>query len=312
MNGDRDIHRLGTEALRHRYVELTNLKRLQVLAFVFALCLYAFVTLYLTVPAFGLEMDEGKEQDREVKDFFSGAFQAAGLLEKGNYDQAIACHRRFLEKYPRSRYSALSYLRIAEIYLDLNDYGQAEEIYERILSLPGEDKLTRSSRKIAGRWKERIKLIFIKQALNRYYAREVEYPASLSDLLSEGYLKKDCLKDSPANYFYRSKNSNLFPDIKGQEYTLYSSDLGREEEPLPFLIKEKSALSHRFSLQGLVRGPEGERAVIKYRSGTSSGNEKAKIFSPGEKIGATRVLEITDEGVILSGEETLLILTMGR
>jgi len=257
----------------------------------------------------------GETNALETETFFSLAAKADNYVKKGDYNQAEVCYRKFLEQYPQSRYSAFSYLRIAGVYQDyLRNYGRAKELYEKVLTLPGEDKLTRLSRKIAGIWRERMGLALIEQALNRYYAREVEYPASLKVLLLKGYLKKDSLKDSRGNdYFYRLRNSSLFSELKGQEYILSSSsNLRGKEKPLSFLIERRKTFSRQFSLQGLMGGPQGEKAVINYNPESSAAEQSREILAEGEKIGGARVVEITDAGVILEEEETLLVLTMGR
>ncbi len=286
---------------RHRGTKLKNLKIRQLLAL--------FFSLFLAVPAFAQGMDGA-----QTKSFFSTAAKADNYLKKGDYKQTIAAYRQFLGKYPRSSYSALSYLLIAGIYLDdLRDYSQAGTVYGRVLAQPGGDRLTQISRKFAGRWRQRIKLVLIKQALRRYYAHEVEYPASLDNLLLKGYLKENYLRGPKGNsYFYRPGASSLFPELKGQAYVLYSFTLGKGAPPLSLLIEEKKVFSRQFSLQGLMRGPQGRKAVINYKPATSSAKPVREILAAGDKIGEAQVLVITDEGVILSGKETILVLTMGR
>jgi hypothetical protein len=276
--------------------------------------LFAGGLVLLAVPVFSQEIVKTGENVLEVKAFFSTAAKVDRDLKKGDYNQSIADYRQFLEKYPRSSYSALSYLLIAGIYRDdLRDYSQAGTTYGRVLTQPGEDKLTQISRQFAARWRQRIKLVLIKQALRRYYAHEVEYPASLNNLLLKGYLKENYLRDLKENsYFYRPKASSLFPTLKGQEYVLYSSALGKGALPFSLLIEEKKAFYRQFSLQGLMRGPQGRKAVINYNPVTSSAKPVREILAEGAKIGGAQVLVITDEGVILSGKETILVLTMGR
>jgi len=277
------------------------------------LLLCAFVPVIFS--AFSQETGgRGETNALETEAFFSLAAKADNYVKKGDYNQAEVCYRKFLEQYPQSRYSAFSYLRIAGIYQDyLRNYGRARELYEKVLTLPEEDKLTRLSRKIAGIWRERMGLALIEQALNRYYARKVEYPASLKVLFLKGYLKKDSLKDSQGNdYFYRLKDSSLFSKLRGQEYTLYSTSAPGGRKPLSFLIERRKAFSRQFSLQGLMGGPEGKKAVINYSPESSSAEQSREILAEGEEIGGAQVVEITNAGVILKEGETLLVLTMGR
>lgn len=282
---------------------------------------------------------EAVSQPEEANDFFHVVARAENFVEEGNFIKAISVYREFLDRiHPRlssfpnpsasfseadgrihGHYEAISYLHIAGIYRDyLGDYEEAAKNYERVLSLAGEDNPTYLSKKAARRWLERIRLDFLREALNRYYVSEVEYPLSLKELSQKGYIDEDYLADSfGKSYIYEPEPSELFRKLEKQEYILYCESLGKEVKPLSVLINDKRALREQFSLEGLIGSTEGKAAIIHYRkkgavSFSHTDKPVTRMLREEEKIGGAQVLEITDAGVILYVEDDILVLTSGQ
>ena len=256
---------------------------------------------------------EAVSQQEEANDFFHVVARAENFVKKGNFIKAISVYREFQGKH--GHYEAISYLHVAGIYRDyLGDYEKAAKNYERVLSLTEKDKPTYLSKKAARRWFERIRLDFLREALNRYYVSEVEYPRSLKELSQKGYIDEDYLVDSfGKGYIYEPEPSELFRKLKKQEYTLYCSSFGKEVKPLSVLINDKRALREQFSLEGLIGSAEGKTAIIHYRKKGAvpffhTDKPVTRMLREEEKIGGAQVLEIRDAGVILYVEDDILVL----
>lgn len=76
-------------------------------------------------------------------------FSAERLYAMENYDKASQSFKRYIEKYPNSRYSALAHYNLADCYYHLKKMDEAEAEYEKVASLSGhthtEDALAKLS-----------------------------------------------------------------------------------------------------------------------------------------------------------------------
>ncbi len=247
-------------------------------------------------------------QQVEGNVFFHNAGRAENCVRKGDFNGAIACYSQFQKEH--DPYLTVSCLQAARIYIVyLRDHRNAVKYYQRALSVPGEDNLTSLSRKVAGKWLERIRMHFLGEALKRYYASEVEYPENLSELCDNGYIGEGYLMDSGGKkYVYCAGPSGLFKKFKNQKYTLYCSTLGEEAKPLSGHIDRKRAYEDRFLLEGLVGSREKKAAVICCKPVSSKGKPESRMVREGEKIGNARVIEVKDNGVILYWEDGIIVL----
>ncbi len=274
-----------------------------------ALCLYTLVLLCLSPPA---PCQETISQPQAGKDFFYSVSEAERYMKKGDYTRAISIYQEFVKKHDNC--IAISHLRIAGIYQDhLGKYRKAMMNYKKVLSEKSDGKLTDLSKKVAGRWFERLRLNFLKNALKRYYVSEVEYPPTLRELSARGHIDKNYLVDSSGkSYVYKPRSSELSQKLRNQEYELYCQNLGKETKPLSTLIDEKKAVEGRFSLESLLTGTGGKVAIIRYQPVSASDKPEAKMVREGGGIGKAQIIEITDTGVILYWEDGILVLTVTR
>jgi len=246
-------------------------------------------------------------------DFFASVQKVRRALVQQRYSRAVAIDEAFVKKFPKGNYAAMVMLEVGVIASwCLNDAAKAEGMFGRALAAAGKDELGKRCADIARRHLAKSQLVRVKAALRKYYTKKIEFPAQISALVDRQLLVKD---DSGTPWGtpwrYERRASDLFPDIVGQEYTLYAKELGKAPRPAAELKQKWLSLSRRFALWAAgTHGAAGSMARIQYlEAGVAS--EKRKItLKQGEQLEGLELIHVATEGAVLASPDFLVLLPL--
>lgn len=246
-------------------------------------------------------------------DFFATVQKVRQALVQGRYDRAVAIDEGFAKRFPHGSYAAMAMLEIGIVASwCLNDTARAGSTFRRAVQAAGKDEPGKRCADIARRHLAKSQLVRVKAALRKYYTKKIEFPTQVSALVDRQLLaKEDSATPWGTPWHYERRASDLFPDIEGQEYTLYSRELGKDPLPAPKLKQQWLSLSRRFALWAAgSQGAGGSLARIEYlEAGVRS--EKRKItLKQGERLEGLELIHVATEGAVLASPDFLVLLPL--
>ena len=246
-------------------------------------------------------------------DFFATVQKVRRALVQERFGRAAAIDEAFVKRFPQGNYAAMAMLEVGVIASwCLNDAAKAEGMFRRAVEAAGKDEFGRRCADIARRHLAKSRLVRVKAALRKYYTKKIEFPAQLSALVDRRLLsKEDSVSPWGTPWHYERRASDLFPDIEGQEYTLYCKELGKDPPRAAELRQQWLSLSRRFALWAAgTHSTAGSMARIQYLEGGVRSEKRKITLKQGEQLEGLELIHVATEGAVLASPDFPVLLPL--